>query len=96
MKALYVVIANPIVLVIHVVALALRMPHRGPIVLLSQLTNLVVGQKARRLGEVAHGAIFEGSRRQSVLFLVPQLKCATKRWQAQYEFMWWTAFFQPV
>jgi hypothetical protein len=57
MIALDVIVANPIVVLVHVMALALTQPDLIPIAVFLLLTNLVVAQESRGLGELTLGAV---------------------------------------
>ena len=57
MKTLQVVIADPIVVAIHVITFALTCPHMSPILLLLQLAYFIERQKTGRLGEISRCSI---------------------------------------
>lgn len=95
MEALDVVVADPVVVTVHVMALALSVPFDCPVVVLAQVANLVESKEAWRLGEVAGGAILERSSSQSVLIFVLQVESSSESRQAQNELMRWTAILEP-
>ncbi len=96
MVTFYVIVANPVVLLVHVVALALILPHLIPLtVLLLLFANLIVAQEPGGLGVLALCAVREASRRQAMLGLVFQVECSTVGWNSQHDFIRWTAILDP-
>lgn len=95
MKALDIVIADPIVLAIHVVGFALRQPHVSPVLFFFELTNLVVAEEARCFGEIAVRGILVTTGRQAVLTLVFQIETTSVGWQAEHDLMRWTSILDP-
>ena len=96
MEALDVVVADPVVVAVHVVALALSMPFDRPVVVLAQVANLVEGEEAGRLGKVARSAVLERSGSQSGVLLVLQVESSPESRQAEDELVRWTAVLEPA
>lgn len=70
MKALDIIIANPIVSAIHVIRFALRKPHMCPILFFFELTNLVIAEKAGCLSEISRRGVLMATRSKSMLIFI--------------------------
>ena len=83
MITFYVIVTNPVVVLVHIMALALTQPDLRNIAALLLRADLVVAQETSRLGEVALGAVREAPGGQAVLCSVPQIERSSVGGQTQ-------------
>lgn len=77
MKTFNIVVADPVVVFIHVVGFTLREPHGGPIALSLQLAYFVIAQEARRFCEITLCSVLKRLGQDAIFTLILERKRST-------------------